>query len=51
MCEHWWDERRLKEQAEKLKRSSTPLMPAAKPQEPQKQPERKPQKQPDPVPA
>jgi hypothetical protein len=49
MCEEWWDERLLKEQAEKLKRTSTPLAPPAKPQE-QHQPERKPQKQPDPVP-
>jgi hypothetical protein len=48
MCEEWWDERLLKEQAEKLKRSSTPAMPA-KPQE-ERKPERKPQNQPDPVP-
>lgn len=49
MCEEWWDERLLKEQAEKLKRSSTPPHPAAQPQE-QRKPERKPQNQPDPVP-
>jgi len=49
MCEQWWDERLLKEQAEKLKRSSNPLAPAPKPEE-QHKPERKPQKQPDPVP-
>ncbi len=49
MCEEWWDERLLKEQAEKLKRSSAPPMPAAKPQE-ERKPERKPQNQPDPVP-
>ena len=55
MCEEWWDGRLLKEraqrqeQAEKLKRSSTPLAPAPKREE-QQQPERKPQKQPDPVP-
>lgn len=49
MCEYWWDERLLKEQAEKLKRSAAPVKPADKPQERQK-PERKPQDQPDPVP-
>jgi len=49
MCEEWWDERLLREQAEKLKRAATPVVPAAKPQEQQK-PERKPQNQPDPVP-
>jgi hypothetical protein len=48
MCEEWWDERLLKEQAEKLKRSS-PLAPAPKREE-QEKPERKPQKQPEPVP-
>ena len=42
MCEHWWDERLLREQAERLKRQ--PVKPEAKP-------ERKPQQQPDPVPA
>jgi hypothetical protein len=46
MCEHWWDERLLREQAEKLKRE--PAKPEAKPQE---KPERKPEQQPDPVPA
>jgi hypothetical protein len=46
MCEHWWDERLLREQAEKLKRE--PVKPEAKPQE---KPERKPEPQPDPVPA
>jgi hypothetical protein len=47
MCEEWWDERLLREQAEKLKRSTAPTPP-----EPAKQdrPERKPQEQPDPVP-
>jgi hypothetical protein len=50
MCEKWWDERLLKEQAEKLKRATTPPVPAARPQ-PQDKPERKPQQQPDPVPA
>jgi hypothetical protein len=49
MCEEWWDERVLKEQAEKLKRAVPPPVPAAKPQQEHK-PERKPQKQPDPVP-
>ena len=48
MCEHWWDERLLREQAEKLERP--PAKPGARPQEEQK-PERKPQQQPDPVPA
>ena len=48
MCEHWWDERLLREQAERLKRQ--PVKPEAKPQE-QRKPERKPQQQPDPVPA
>jgi hypothetical protein len=50
MCEKWWDERLLKEQAEKLKRADVPLVPAAPPQQHDK-PERKPLKQPDPVPA
>lgn len=49
MCEEWWDDRLLKEQAEKLKRSSTPPLPATKPQE-ERKPERKRQNQPDPVP-
>jgi hypothetical protein len=30
MCEHWWDERLLREQAERLKRQ--PVKPEAKPQ-------------------
>jgi hypothetical protein len=47
MCEHWWDERLLREQAEKLKRR--PVQPEAQP--PQEKPERKPEQQPDPVPA
>ena len=45
MCEEWWDERLLREQAEKLKRSPAPTQP-----EKQDRPERKPQEQPDPVP-
>ena len=48
MCEHWWDERLAREQAERLKRQ--PVSPEAKPPE-QETPERKPQQQPDPVPA
>jgi hypothetical protein len=48
MCEHWWDERLLREQAERHRRQ--PVKPPAKPQE-QSEPERKPQQQPDPVPA
>ncbi len=48
MCEHWWDERLVREQADKLKRR--PEKPEAKPRE-QEKPERKPQQQPDPVPA
>jgi len=52
MCEHWWDEQLLREQAERLKRSSTPVTPAPQPRpEEERKPERKPQKQPDPVPA
>jgi hypothetical protein len=49
MCEEWWDERLLREQAETLKRSTS--APAPKP-DPEKQdrPERKPERQPDPVP-
>jgi hypothetical protein len=47
MCEHWWDERLLREQAEKVKRQ--PVKPEAQP--PQEKPERKPAQQPDPVPA
>lgn len=50
MCEYWFEERLLREQAEKLKRSSPPGEPKAEPQE-QQPPERKPQQQPDPVPA
>jgi len=50
MCDQWWDERLLREQAEKLKRSSTPPESPAAPQE-RERPERKPQNQPDPVPA
>lgn len=50
MCEHLWDERLLKEQADRLKRPTSPAMPTAKPQEPERKPERKPQDQPDPVP-
>ncbi|MGH8669625.1 MAG: hypothetical protein ACREUH_10365 [Burkholderiales bacterium] len=53
MCEHWWDERLLREQAEKLKRQPVKLQaqpqPREKPQQ-QEKPERKPQNQPDPVP-
>jgi hypothetical protein len=49
MCEQWWDERLLREQAEKLKRPTS--VPAPKPEpEKQDQPERKPERQPDPVP-
>jgi hypothetical protein len=48
MCEHWWDERLLREQAEKLERQQ-PVKPEAQPQQ-QEKPERKPQNQPDPVP-
>jgi hypothetical protein len=47
MCEHWWDERLLREHAERLKRQPAP---DTKPQE-QDRPERKPEQQPDPVPA
>lgn len=49
MCEQWWDERLLREQAEKLKRATPAPSPTAKPEK-QDAPERKPQKQPDPVP-
>ncbi len=49
MCEEWWDERLLREQAEKLKRSTS--VPASTPARPkQDKPERKPENQPDPVP-
>jgi len=47
MCEEWWDERLLREQAEKLKRSTAPMQPQP---EKQDRPERRPQDQPDPVP-
>jgi hypothetical protein len=47
MCDQWWDERRVREQAEKLKRSTAPA-PTPKPEK--DNPERKPEKQPDPVP-
>ena len=48
MCEQWWDERLVREQAEKLKRSTTAPAPAPKPEK--DKPERKPENQPDPVP-
>ena len=47
MCEEWWDERLLREQAEKLRRSTAPTQPQP---EKQDRPERRPQDQPDPVP-
>ncbi len=47
MCEEWWDERLLREQAEKLRRASN--APAPKPESADK-PQPKPQQQPDPVP-
>lgn len=50
MCEEWWDERLVREQAEKLRRATPPANPAAEPGK-QDKPERKPQQQPDPVPA
>lgn len=50
MCEQWWDERLVREQAEKLRRAPPPENPAAEPGK-QDKPERKPQQQPDPVPA
>jgi hypothetical protein len=49
MCEEWWDERLLREQAEKLKRSTTPPAPKPVPEK-QDKPERRPQEQADPVP-
>lgn len=49
MCEQWWDEGLLREQAEKLKRSTSAPPPTPKPDQ-QDKPERKPQNQPDPVP-
>ena len=48
MCEHWWDEELLKEQAERLRRREQA---PAEPGREHQQPERKPQQQPDPVPA
>jgi hypothetical protein len=49
MCEEWWDERLLREQAERLKRSTN--APAPKPDsEKQDRPEGRPERQPDPVP-
>ncbi len=47
MCEEWWDERLLREQAEKLRCASN--APAPKPESADK-PQPKPQQQPDPVP-
>lgn len=50
MCEEWWwNERLVREQAEKLP-SRAPASPVPPPKEHQ-QPEHKPQDQPDPVPA
>jgi hypothetical protein len=49
MCEEWWDERLLREQAERLKRPTTAPASTPKPEK-QDKPERKPQNQPDPVP-
>jgi hypothetical protein len=49
MCEEWWDERLLQEQAEKLKRRIPAPTPKAEPDR-QDKPERRPQEQPDPVP-
>ena len=49
MCEEWWDERLLREQAEKLKRATTAPAQAPKPDTADK-PQAKPQQQPDPVP-
>jgi hypothetical protein len=49
MCEEWWDERLLREQAERLKRSTSAPPQTPRPQR-QDKPERKPEKQPDPVP-
>jgi hypothetical protein len=45
MCEEWWDERLLQEQAEKLKRNTPPPTP-----ETAEKLQPKPQQQPDPVP-
>jgi len=49
MCDEWWDERLLREQAEKLKRSSNAPAPKLNPESADK-PQPKPQQQPDPVP-
>jgi hypothetical protein len=48
MCDEWWDERLLQEQAEKLKRASK--APATARPESADKPQPKPQQQPDPVP-
>jgi len=53
MCEEWWDERLLREQAEKLKRANKAPAPTSNPEtadKPQPKPQPKPQQQPDPVP-
>ena len=53
MCEEWWDERLLREQAEKLRRASNAPAPASKPEtadQPQPKQQPKQQPQPDPVP-
>jgi hypothetical protein len=49
MCDEWWDERLLREQAEKLKRASNAPAQTPKPAAADKQ-QPKPQQQPDPVP-
>jgi hypothetical protein len=49
MCEEWWDERLLREQAEKLRRASKAPAPTPEPETADK-PQPKPQQQPDPVP-
>jgi hypothetical protein len=49
MCEEWWDERLLQEQAEKLKRRIPAPTAEAEPGR-QDKPDRRPQEQPDPVP-
>ena len=49
MCEEWWDERLLREQAETLKRASNAPAQAPKPENADK-PQPKPLEQPDPVP-
>jgi len=48
MCDQWWDERLLREEVEKLKRSAIPPAPAPQPEK--ETPQRKPENQPDPVP-